>query len=129
MAILGSILKRTFELREKMPKLRKVNGYRQQTRVLKKLMTKAQFTAFGNHYNFSKLLHESDLIDVFQHAVATHDYNSMFKKWWHRAVEGESHGCWPRTVKYFALQLRASGALMAFFQALRCSQMWKSTLE
>jgi hypothetical protein len=110
MAILGSILKRTFELREKMPKLRKVNGYKQQTRVLKKLMTKAQFTAFGGHYNFYKLLHESNLIDSFQQTVATHDYNSMFKRWWHRAVEGEAHICWPGKVKYFALSSGTSEA-------------------
>jgi hypothetical protein len=73
-------------------------------------MTKAQFTAFGGHYNFYKLLHESNLIDSFQQTVATHDYNSMFKRWWHRAVEGEAHICWPGKVKYFALSSGTSEA-------------------
>lgn len=103
MAILGSILKRTFEFRESIPKLRKINGYTQQSKVLKKLLTKAEFTAFGTHYNFSKLLNEQDIISAFQNTVHTHDYNSMFKKWWYRAVEGEAHVCWPGRVKYFAL--------------------------
>ena len=81
MAILGSLLKRTFELTEKIPKLRKVDGYKQQSKVLKKLLTKAEFTAFGTHYNFSKLLSESDVIPAFRDTVHTHDYNSIFKKW------------------------------------------------
>lgn len=110
MAILGSILKRTFELREKMPKLRRVNGYKQQTKVLKKLMTKAEFTAFGSYYNFSKLLHEPNTIELFQKTVATHDYNAIFKKWWHRSVEGEASICWPGKVNYFALSSGTSEA-------------------
>ena len=32
MAILGSILKRSFELRERIPKIRKKDGYKQQTK-------------------------------------------------------------------------------------------------
>ena len=103
MAILGSILKRTFELRESIPKIRKVNGYDQQVQVLKKLLTKAEFTAFGEYYKFSKLLNDSNVVDSFQKTVHTHDYNSMFKKWWYRALNGEAFVCWPKRIKYFAL--------------------------
>lgn len=110
MAILGSILKRTFELRERIPKIRKVNGYRQQANVLKKLLTKAEFTAFGGQYNFSKIISEPDIVGAFQRTVATHDYNSMFKKWWYRAVNGEAYVCWPGRIKYFALSSGTSDA-------------------
>ncbi len=110
MAILGSILKRTFELRDRIPRIRKVDGTKQQAKVLKKLLTKAEFTAIGTHYNFSKILNEPDLISTFQHTVQTHDYNSMFKKWWYRAVNGEAHVCWPGRVKYFALSSGTSDA-------------------
>ena len=110
MAILGSILKRTFEIRERMPKIRKVNGFKQQEKVLRKLLTKAEFTAFGEHYNFSKILSEKDHVAAFQQAVPTHDYNSMFKKWWYRAVNGESYVTWPKRVKYFALSSGTSEA-------------------
>lgn len=103
MALLGSILKRTLELRRSMPKIRKVSGYNQQAKELKKLLTKAEFTAFGEHYGFSKLLNETNVVESFQKTVHTHDYNSMFKKWWHRALNGEGFVCWPRKVKYFAL--------------------------
>lgn len=110
MAILGSILKRTFELREKIPQLRKVNGYVQQMKVLRKLLTKAEFTAFGTHYNFSKLLYEKDVIPAFRNTVPTHDYNAIFNKWWHRSVKGESGVSWPGKVKYFALSSGTSEA-------------------
>ncbi len=103
MAILGSILKRTFELRESIPKIRKVNGYDQQVKVLKKLLTKAEFTAFGEHYGFSKILNETNVVEEFRNTVHTHDYNSMFKKWWYRALNGEAFVCWPKRIKYFAL--------------------------
>jgi hypothetical protein len=103
MAILGSILKQTFELRSKMPKIRKVDGYKQQVKVLKKLLTIAEFTAIGEHYNFSKIVSSKDTVLAFESTVHTHDYNSMFKKWWHRSVDGEANVCWPGKVKYFAL--------------------------
>ncbi|MCW3086613.1 MAG: auxin-responsive promoter [Bacteroidetes bacterium] len=110
MAILGSILKRTFEIRERIPKIRKVNGYKKQEKVLRKLLTKAEFTAFGEHYNFSKILSEEDLVVAFQKGVDTHDYNAMFKKWWYRAVNGEAYVTWPKRVKYFALSSGTSEA-------------------
>ena len=95
MAILGSILKRTFEISERIPKIRKVNAFKQQEKVLRKLLTKAEFTAFGEHYNFSKILSENDIVSAFQERVDTHDYNSMFKKWWYRAQNGEAYVTWP----------------------------------
>ena len=103
MAFIGSILKRSFELRERIPKIRRKDGYKQQTKVLKKLLAKAEFTAFGEYYNFSKIVGEKDIISAFQNAVKTHDYNSMYKNWWHRALDGETNVCWPKKIKYFAL--------------------------
>lgn len=103
MAIIGKILKQTFELRSKIPRIRKVDGYKQQEKVLKKLLTMAEFTAIGEHFNFSKLVSSNDVVSAFQETLPTHDYSSMFKKWWFRAVEGEPNVCWPGKVKYFAL--------------------------
>ena len=110
MAIIGSVIKRTFELRERLPKIRRKNAYKQQTKVLKKLLSKAEFTAFGEHYNFSKILGEEDVITAFQNTVKTHDYSSMFRSWWHRAKEGEQNVCWPQKIKYFALSSGTSEA-------------------
>lgn len=103
MAIIGSILKRAFEIRERIPKIRKVDGYKKQEKVLRKLLTKAEFTAFGEHYNFSKILSERNIVGAFQNVVSTHDYNSMFKNWWYMALDGKTNVCWPKKIKYFAL--------------------------
>jgi hypothetical protein len=110
MALLGSILKRTIELRKKLPRLGRGDGYKQQVRTLKKLLTKAEFTAFGENYKFSKILNEADVVEAFRQNVPTHDYNSIFRKWWYRALNGESYVCWPGTVKYFALSSGTSEA-------------------
>jgi hypothetical protein len=110
MAIIGSVIKQSFKIKEKLPRLRKDDGYKQQLKVLKKMLTKAEFTAFGVHYNFSKILGEEDVISAFQTIVKTHDYNSMFKDWWYRAKNGESNVCWPKKVKYFALSSGTSEA-------------------
>lgn len=110
MAILGALIKRTFELRGRMPKIRKTNALKQQEKVLKKLLTKAEFTAFGEHYNFSKILNSKDLINDFRNNIPTYDYNSIFKQWWHKALEGEKNVCWPKKIKYFALSSGTSEA-------------------
>ncbi|MCP2839669.1 hypothetical protein, partial [Salmonella enterica] len=60
MAILGSILKTVVDTRGKIPK--RTNFYAQQAKVLKKLMTKAQYTAFGEHYHFNRLLSARDSV-------------------------------------------------------------------
>lgn len=103
MAILGSILKRTINLNKKLPKLRRRTAYLQQVKTLKKLLSKAEFTAFGEHYHFTKMLAESDPVNTFRNTIETHDYNTMFRKWWYRTLNGEAYVCWPERVKYFAL--------------------------
>jgi hypothetical protein len=102
MALLGSILKKAIGLRKAMPKLRQ-DGVRIQQKTLRRLLSRAEYTAFGEQYNFSKLLNEKDLVKAFQAAIPTHDYNKIFRRWWYRALNGEPFICWPGKVKYFAL--------------------------
>ncbi|TND09389.1 MAG: GH3 auxin-responsive promoter [Bacteroidetes bacterium] len=103
MALLGSILKRTIELNKKLPKIRRKTNSRIQQKTLKKLLNKAEFTAFGEHYNFSRILADSNPVDLFRKTVPVHDYNSMFRRWWYRSLNGEAFVTWPEKVKYFAL--------------------------
>ncbi|MBI2270090.1 MAG: GH3 auxin-responsive promoter family protein [Bacteroidetes bacterium] len=110
MALLGSILKRTIEIGGKLPKIRKADAYRVQTKTLKHLLAKAEFTAFGEHYNFTRILGSNDIIGSFQQTVDTHDYNSIFKRWWYRSLNGEPYVCWPDHIKYFALSSGTSEA-------------------
>jgi hypothetical protein len=107
-AILGSILKQTIGLSKRLPKNK--NGIKQQTAVLRKILSKAQFTAFGQHYNFSKLLGSESIIEQFQSDLPMQDYNSMFKDWWYRTLNGENYVTWPGNTKYFALSSGTSEA-------------------
>ena len=108
MAILGSILKRAVDIRGKIPK--RSNFDVQQKKVLKKLLKKAEFTAFGEHFHFTKLLQEKNPIDAFQQTVQMYDYSSIYKQWWYRAIKGEPYVCWPGHIKYFALSSGTSEA-------------------
>jgi len=111
MPILGSIVKKAYEIKH-MParKKKRIDPYKAQVRVLRKLIKKAQFTAFGEHYGFSEMLRQDDIVKVFKSKVSTCDYNSMFKNWWYRALQGEAFVTWPGRVKYFALTSGTSEA-------------------
>jgi hypothetical protein len=108
MAILGSILKKAVDLGSKIPKRK--NYASQQEKVLTKLLAKAEHTAFGEHFNFTKLLQEKNPIEQFQTTVSMYDYSSIYKQWWHRAHKGEPYVCWPGNIKYFALSSGTSEA-------------------
>src|ERR1700740_3075474 len=108
-AILGSILKRAIELRGKIPTNRKT-ALKQQLKTLRKLMKRAEFTAFGAHYKFSPKLKERNFVKHLRAEIPAHDYNSMFKNWWYRCLNGEPFVCWPNHIKYFALSSGTSEA-------------------
>lgn len=115
MSIIGTILKQGLALRKRA--LRKPGSpYLQQFKVLKKLLTQAQFTEFGQHYHFGRLLGESDhdnnhaLFNAFKASVPIFDYNSIYNQWWHKTVAGQSDVTWPGTIKYFALSSGTSEA-------------------
>lgn len=108
MPLLSSILKTAVDIRGKIPK--PTNFDMQQKRVLKKLLKKAEHTAFGREYHFSEILDSKNKIETFQQLVPMHNYSSMYKKWWYRAHKGEPHIAWPGYVKYFALSSGTSEA-------------------
>jgi hypothetical protein len=113
MPILGSIIKKAYELRSipiDAKKLMQTNPSTTQVKVLKKLLKKAQFTAFGEYYEFSKILNQPDTVEAFQKSVPVYDYSTMFRKWWFRALNGEPFVAWPGRVKYFALTSGTSDA-------------------
>jgi hypothetical protein len=113
MPILGSIIKKAYEIR-KYPidqrRKKQTDPFLTQKKTLKKLLKKAQFTSFGEYYNFSEILREPDPIRAFQKNVPIYDYNLMFRKWWYRALNGEAFVSWPGRVKYFALTSGTSEA-------------------
>lgn len=111
MPILGSILKKTIELRSRLPKeTRHRDSYEEQIQVLRRLLKKAQFTHFGEYYDFNNILRSDDIVSEFRKKIPIHDYNSVFKSWWYRALNGEAYVTWPGRVKYFALSSGTSEA-------------------
>lgn len=112
MPIIGSIIKRAIELRSLSDKenLKSFDGWKAQQTVLKRLLRKAQFTHFGEAYHFSEILRSDNVVQEFQKNVPVHDYNSIFKKWWYRSLNGEPFVTWPGKVKYFALSSGTSEA-------------------
>ena len=99
MPILGQLVKTAYELGRLPNKAKpKLDPYTAQKRVLKRLLRKAQFTAFGEYYNFPDILKSHDIIRSFQSKVPTFTYNTMFRKWWYRCLNGEAFVSWPGRV-------------------------------
>jgi hypothetical protein len=111
MPILGPLVKKAYELGRLPEKaMPRPDPNTAQKRVLKKLLRKAQFTAFGEHHNFTEILRSENPVKEFQRRVPTFTYNTMFRKWWYRNLSGEAFVTWPGRVKYFALTSGTSEA-------------------
>lgn len=113
MPLLGSIIKKAIELKGIKPleiRRKKENAGREQLRVLERLLRRSINTAFGDHYNFGKILDKDDIVKAFKETVPVHDYNSIFSNWWYRQLNGESFVTWPGKVKYYALSSGTSEA-------------------
>ncbi len=102
MSAIGIIIKNGLGLSRRV-KLTSVNAPEAQVKVLTKLLKKAQHTDFGVHYQFSKLLQYDDKVSAFREMVPLHTYETIFEKWWSRALTGEHSVCWPGKVHYWAL--------------------------
>lgn len=94
----------------KVLRLPKNNVRRQQIRVLKKLLRKAQFTEFGQKFQFDSILLSKHPGKKFQELVPTYDYDRIHNEWWHKTLEGHVDVCWPGKIKYYALSSGTSGA-------------------
>ncbi len=83
---------------------------RQQLRVLKSLLKKARFTAFGQHYRFDEILLSKYIGKRFQELVPVHDYNKIYEDWWKQTLEGVPDVTWPGKIMYYALSSGTSEA-------------------
>jgi hypothetical protein len=110
MPILGSIIRKAYEIRQLPLDMTVRNPVVKQRKVLKKLLMSAQNTAFGEFYDFGAILTSPDFVTAFRRAIPLHDYGGMFKNWWYRSLNGEAYVAWPGKVKYFALTSGTSEA-------------------
>ncbi|MBM3411929.1 MAG: GH3 auxin-responsive promoter family protein [Bacteroidetes bacterium] len=83
---------------------------RQQLRVLKKLLKKARFTAFGQQYQFDQVLLSKHPGKKFQELVPIHAYNKIYEQWWKQTLDGTPDVTWPGKIKYYALSSGTSEA-------------------
>ncbi len=101
-------IKRALRFRSKDPVI-------QQKRVLKKLLTKARFTEFGQQYRFDEILLSKNNIDKkFTEHVPIYNYNKIYEEWWHKTLEGVPDVCWPGKIKFFALSSGTSESSSKF---------------
>ena len=92
---------------------------RQQIRVLKKLLKKARFTAFGQRFKFDEILMSRHPGKKFQQLVPAYHYNSIFNEWWSKTLNGTPDVCWPGVIKYFALSSGTSDAASKYIPVTR----------
>ncbi len=95
-------------------KKKRLDPIKSQTRELKKLLRRASNTAFGQYYHFDEILKSDDILKNYKENVPVFDYNSMYKNWWFRALNGETFVTWPGKVNYFALSSGTSEASSKF---------------
>jgi len=117
MASIGIIIKNGLTLSKRIPGPKK-DPYKTQEKLLARHLRKAQFTAFGQEYNFSKILRSADMVEAFQEAVPVHSYEAMLK-WWQMSLQGELSVCWPGKVDYFALSSGTSTGTSKYIPVTR----------
>lgn len=119
MALLGNLLKGGLKLTVSIQR-EKNNHAKVQRKTLSKLLAKARYTQFGEKYNFEEILNTAvfdegnTFYEKYKQLVPAHNYEKIYRDWWHKAHEGEKNVCWPGRVKYFALSSGTSEAASKF---------------
>jgi GH3 auxin-responsive promoter len=109
MKILGTVLERSFRLAHRFG-IRKLTPIEYQAKTLRRLLKRAQQTAFGQHYRFEEIINADDMLREFQERIPLFDYDKMHDQWWHRALNNEENVSWRDKTEYFALSSGTSGA-------------------
>jgi hypothetical protein len=101
MAIIGEIIKGVVVAADKI--FTNPNPVEAQEEVLKKLLSKAADTAFGQYYGFNGILEAEDLRSAFAEKVPLFSYDDLREAWWQRVIDGEADVTWPGEVNFFAV--------------------------
>lgn len=108
MAVIGDFIKKALDITGKI--IGEPDPVSAQRQVLKNMLEKARFTAFGKAYRFSDILASDDIVAAFQAAVPIHDYDKIHGEWWHYLQEGHQNVTWPGGQRYFALSSGTTSA-------------------
>ncbi len=109
MIILGHLIKEAIHLSQYL-EFKEQSPLQKQENTLKNLLQKAKDTAFGQHYQFAKILKASNLRKAFREQVPTFDYPQMHQNWWYRSLEGEADVSWPGQIQFFAQTSGTTGS-------------------
>ncbi len=77
--------------------------YKQQHKVFRKLIKKAEDTEFGLKYQFDEILSANFDMALYRKLVPIHTYETIYESWWKRTKRGDKDTVWPGKIKYFAL--------------------------
>ncbi|MCU0447226.1 MAG: GH3 auxin-responsive promoter family protein [Microscillaceae bacterium] len=111
MTLLGQLLKQGNILQKTLQSDRK-SPFEQQKRQLLRLLNTAKHTAFGQKFQFEKVIDQirsqpnsdKSFYRTFSQNIPIYDYDKMYHEWWYRDREnGERDVCWKGKVKYYAL--------------------------
>lgn len=80
-----------------------------QDEVLKKLLSTARFTEFGQHYSFDDIVNYED----FRNRIPVHTYEQTFP-YIDRLMRGEQNVLWPSEIKWFAKSSGTTNARSKF---------------
>ena len=109
MRLFGALIKRALTLGDKVKRIG-MTPADYQRKTLRRLLRKAEHTAFGKYYNFTGILDAEEMVEAFQKQIPLFDYDKMHDAWWHRSLENVADISWPGKTKYFALSSGTSGA-------------------
>jgi GH3 auxin-responsive promoter len=109
MPLVGGLIKRSFTLANRVQGLGQ-SPTELQRKTLRRLLRRAQSTAFGEHYKFSDILFAPDVIRAYQEKVDLFDYDKMHDQWWHRALNNEENVSWQGHIEHYALSSGTTGA-------------------
>lgn len=118
MVLLGVLLKNGVKLGKAIEQDQK-SPLKLQKKQLKKLLREAEFTEIGKKYNFGPILDtlsplsissKKQFYTLFKKQVPIYTYNSIYKEFWHKCLEGGPNVVWPGKVHYFALSSGTSEA-------------------
>lgn len=102
MPLLGQVIKQGIYLRSRL-KYDRYTPEQHQKKGLRRLLRKAEHTAFGKYFDFKTILRSRNKVREFQLQVPVYNYQKIYDEWWHRSQAEEDNICWPGQVNYFAL--------------------------
>lgn len=81
-----------------------------QAKTLKRLLKRAANSAFGQKYDFEKIINSEDPVKSFQSNVPIFTYDKLNSEWWDNKDDSHMHNTWMGHFKYFAQSSGTSGA-------------------